>query len=160
VSKFGPALVTLPNGFPVLARGLRRQVPSEPAPDFGLYLLSHSPHSPPLTAQLLGLRPFRPAWEWRRIDWPDFGTPSDSADATTAIADAYARIQKRQRVEVACGGGIGRTGTVLACLAILAGEHGGEAVEWVRENYHPKAIETAKQAVWIQRFWEATQRLP
>jgi hypothetical protein len=157
VRKFGPALVTLPNGLTVAARGLRHQAPSDPPPDFGLYLLAHDPGTPPLSARLVGMRPFHPEWRWCRIDWPDFGTPAESDSATETIADVYVRIQNQQRVEVACGGGIGRTGTVLACLAVLAGEHGGEAVEWVRENYHPKAIETAKQAVWVQRFWETWQ---
>jgi protein-tyrosine phosphatase len=158
VSKVGPALVALPNGLTVFARGLRRQNSSHPRPEFGLYLLGHDPQTPSFAARITGLRAFNPPWEWRRIDWPDFGTPSEFADATTAITETYARIQKQQRVEVACGGGIGRTGTVLACLSVLAGEHGGEAVEWVRKNYHPKAVETAKQAVWVQRFWESLQR--
>jgi protein-tyrosine phosphatase len=108
-----------------------------------------------MSARLFGLQAFRPVWTWQRIDWPDFALPSDTPSAVGAIKDTYARIRLGERVEIACGGGIGRTGTVLACLAILAGEHGGEAVEWVRENYHPKAVETAKQAVWVQRFWES-----
>jgi protein-tyrosine phosphatase len=158
VSKVGPALVTLPNGLTVFARGLRRQGPADPLPEFGLYLLGHDPQTPPFTARITGLRALHPSWEWQRIEWPDFGTPADTASASVSIVETYARIQQRQRVEVACGGGIGRTGTVLACLAVLAGEHGSEAVEWVRENYHPKAVETAKQAVWVQRFWESLLR--
>jgi protein-tyrosine phosphatase len=33
-----------------------------------------------------------------------------------------------ERVEVACGGGVGRTGTALAVIAALAGVPAGEAV--------------------------------
>ena len=55
-------------------------------------------------------------------------------------------------MEVACYGGVGRTGTVLACLAILAGVDPADAVAWVRSEYHPSAIETIDQEQLIARF--------
>ena len=39
-----------------------------------------------------------------------------------------------ERVEVTCGGGTGRTGTVLACMAVLAGVAADDAVGWVRAH--------------------------
>jgi hypothetical protein len=55
------------------------------------------------------------------------------------------RARLGERVEVGCLGGHGRTGTALACLAILTGHPPGEAVAWVRANYCADAVETAEQ---------------
>lgn len=55
-------------------------------------------------------------------------------------------------VEVTCGGGVGRTGTVMACLAVLSGVPADRAVGWTRENYHRKAVETPWQRRWVLRF--------
>jgi protein-tyrosine phosphatase len=48
-------------------------------------------------------------------------------------------------VEAACRGGIGRTGTVLAMLAVLDGLSPQDALHWVRAGYHRAAIETPWQ---------------
>ena len=53
---------------------------------------------------------------------------------------------------VACGGGVGRTGTALACIAQLAGVPADEAVTWVRERYHRRAVETPWQRRYVRRF--------
>jgi protein-tyrosine phosphatase len=50
--------------------------------------------------------------------------------------------------------GSGRTGTVLACMAVLAGVPPPEAVEWVRANYRPEAVETVEQEAWVRWFAE------
>ena len=55
-----------------------------------------------------------------------------------------------ERVEIACGGGIGRTGTALALLAVLSGLDAGEAIDWVRRTYHRRAVETPWQRRWIR----------
>jgi protein-tyrosine phosphatase len=51
------------------------------------------------------------------------------------FAEAYHRAGTR--VEVACGGGKGRTGTALACIAQLGGVPAGDARAWVRAHYDP-----------------------
>ena len=56
--------------------------------------------------------------------------------------------------EVGCLGGSGRTGTVLACMAVLAGVPPAQAVAWVRASYRPEAVETADQEAWVQWFAE------
>jgi protein-tyrosine phosphatase len=53
---------------------------------------------------------------------------------------------------VACSGGRGRTGTALACLAILDGMSPQQAVDFVRENYNSKAIETPWQRRFVMQF--------
>lgn len=43
---------------------------------------------------------------------------------------------------IVCSGGGGRTGTALACLALLDGVSAAEAVGYVRQGCNPRAVET------------------
>ena len=92
-----------------------------------------------------------PAWPHRRVRWPDFWVPLDGDDAVDALREAHRRALGGERVEVACRGGVGRTGTALAALAVLDGLSPGEAVRWVRREYHPRAVETPWQRWWLRR---------
>ncbi|MEU8131706.1 protein-tyrosine phosphatase family protein [Micromonospora sp. NPDC049049] len=92
-----------------------------------------------------------PAWPYRRIRWPDFWVPLDRAEALDVLREALRRAHDGERVEVACRGGLGRTGTALAALAILDGLPVERAVPWVRAGYHPKAVETPWQRRWLRR---------
>ncbi|MFF5185073.1 protein phosphatase [Streptomyces sp. NPDC000345] len=133
-----PGVLVLPSGRSVRGRGLRRPLdPAAPAPAYGLYLLGKPPPGVP--------------WEARWVRWPDFRLPADRADARTALAEAWRRAAD-ERVEVACGGGRGRTGTALACLAVLDGVPAGEAVEFVRRNYDRHAVETPWQRRYVRSF--------
>jgi len=91
-----------------------------------------------------------PPWPHRRIDWPDFRVPTDRADALDALHEAYRRATAGDRVEVACRGAVGRTGTALAALAVLDGLTPRQAVGWVRSRYHPMAVETPWQRWWLR----------
>jgi hypothetical protein len=93
-----------------------------------------------------------PAWDHRRVRWPDFWVPLDREDALDALAQAYARILRGDRVEVACRGGVGRTGTALAALAVLDGLPVEAAVARVRDQYHPRAVETPWQRRWLRHL--------
>jgi hypothetical protein len=125
-------LVLLPGG--VRVRGRRLAGPASAA-DFALVLADG-----PL-----------PPWPHRRVRWPDFWIPTDRADALAALHEAHQRAHAGERVEVACHGGVGRTGTALAALAILDGLGPAEAVQWVRRGYHPRAVETPWQRRWLRR---------
>ena len=135
------AIVTFPDGSRVRAASLadRRAQDSERA--YGLYLDER----------------WAPTWPADVIAWPDFGLPAESDVAARQIKDAFLRAQRGELVEVGCLGGSGRTGTVLACMAVLAGVPPTEAVPWVRAAYRPQAVETAEQEAWIQWFagWSA-----
>ncbi|WP_431729726.1 protein-tyrosine phosphatase family protein [Verrucosispora sp. TAA-831] len=93
-----------------------------------------------------------PGWAYRRVRWPDFWIPVDRADALDALREALRRGYAGERVEVACRGGTGRTGTALAALAILDGLPADQAVDWVRAVYRPRAVETPWQRHWLRRL--------
>ncbi|MFC3502095.1 protein-tyrosine phosphatase family protein [Micromonospora krabiensis] len=128
-----PGVVVLPSGAAVRGRRIADPVS---AADFAL-LLASGP---------------TPAWPHRRIRWPDFWVPVDRADALDALREALRRARAGERVEVACRGGQGRTGTALAALAVLDGLPAEQAVDWVRANYRPRAVETPWQRRWLRRL--------
>jgi hypothetical protein len=130
--------VIFPDGTRVLASGWLQRKIGEPAPDFGLYL---DPQ-------------WAPSWPAVMLDWPDFGVPRDPDTADAQIRAAFERARAGQKVEVACIGGHGRTGTVLACMAILAGVPADAAVEWVRSTYCRRAVQEPSQQYWIERYSE------
>ncbi len=138
-----PGSTELPDGTWIRGRGLAKPAPAEPFPDYGLYLGTgrfHDRHEPTLT------------WPHEWIDWPDFRLPRNPTAATSLIRALHERARQGQRVEVACRGGVGRTGTVIACLAVLAGTEPAEAVTWTRAHYHHRAVETPGQRRWVTRF--------
>jgi hypothetical protein len=95
---------------------------------------------------------WQPSWPADLIEWPDFGLPADAESAARKIEDAFIRARRGELVEVGCLGGSGRTGTVLACMAVLAGVPPAEAVAWVRDAYRAEAVETAEQEEWVRWF--------
>jgi hypothetical protein len=124
-------VVVLPGGARV--RGRRLRYPVSPA-DFAL-VLARGP---------------APSWPHRWVRWPDFWVPLDRADALDALHEAYRRALDGERVEVACAGGLGRTGTALAALAVLDGVSPQEALTWVRREYSPRAVEVPWQRRWLR----------
>lgn len=95
------------------------------------------------------------------VPWADYGTPTIPwALAREAIEDFYRRAKAGQRVEVGCMGGHGRTGTFLACVAMLADPNispeGAKA--WVRKHYCHKAVEDSSQEYFLR--WFADPSLP
>ncbi|MFJ6566823.1 protein-tyrosine phosphatase family protein [Streptomyces sp. NPDC091292] len=130
-------ILRLPSGRLVRGRGLRRPLPPGPTPTYAVYLLGKQP---PATD-----------WESHWLRWPDFRLPRDRTEARTVLTDAWRRCAA-ERVEIACGGGRGRTGTALACLAVLDGVPADEAVAYVREHYDRHAVETPWQRRYVREF--------
>ena len=138
----GSTTVEFPDGVRVRGRGLRNPRPDGPAPDFGLYLG---------TSKLRRRHGGGITWPHEWITWPDFLLPRDSETAQRQIRNLHERA-KTETVEVACYGGAGRTGTVMACLAVLSGVPADDAVAWVRAHYHERAVETPWQRGWVKKF--------
>lgn len=132
-----PGLLRLPSGRVVRGRGLSRPVPDGAAPTLGIYLL--------------GREPAPTGWPAEWVRWPDFGLPKDPVALRHALELAL-REAETGRVELACAGGRGRTGTALACLAVLDGVPAGKAVAYVREHYSRHAVETPWQRGFVKRF--------
>lgn len=132
-----PGVVELPSGRRVRGRGLRSADPGGPSPDLGIYLLGSPPAPVP--------------WESRWVRWPDFRLPADREEAYAVLREAWERSVD-ERVELACRGGTGRTGTAIACLAVLDGVPADDAVAWGRAHYRPRAVETPGQRRWVRRF--------
>jgi protein-tyrosine phosphatase len=133
----GAGVLTLPSGRLVRGRRLRGPVPDGPDPEFALYVVASEPFGVP--------------WEFRWVAWPDYGLPSDPVAMRGALVEAWERAN-RERVEVGCMGGRGRTGTALACMAVLDGVPADQAVEYVRRHYHSDAVETAEQCQFVVGF--------
>ena len=132
----------LPSGRRVRGRGLRHAVPG-PTPTFALYLAAGLPATTACERTT--------AWESRWIRWRDFSLPADPAELRQALADALVAATDG-RVEVACRGGTGRTGTALACLAVLDGVRPEDAVDFVRRGYRRRAVETPGQRAFVRNF--------
>lgn len=85
-----------------------------------------------------------------RIDWPDFDIPRVSADWWAHLV-AYFEANGPLSVGVACDGGHGRTGTMLAVLwAVSRARTEGNPVEAVRSFYCKKAVESREQIEYIK----------
>lgn len=105
-------------------------------PDYGLYLD----------------RQWSPPWPHSHLEWPDFGVPESTGALVTALRSVLGKAQAGQRVEVGCHGAHGRTGTALACLAVLTGVPARDAVDWIRNTYCAQAVETAEQVAFVANF--------
>jgi protein-tyrosine phosphatase len=135
-------IVRFPDDTFVLATGRLGLVPPERirTPDFALYLDERWATDPEVT------------WPYELVAWPDFGVPTNETEVFECVRQIHGRANAGELVEIACYGGLGRTGTVLGCLAIVAGVHAEDAVEWVREHYDRRAVETDDQMDFIVRF--------
>lgn len=133
------SVVALPDGARVTAVSFDAPDPyvREQSPDFGLYFDQR----------------WQPPWTHDHLDWPDFGVPDDAAHVAAALRSLLERARARERVEIGCLGGHGRTGTALAALAILTGHPHGEAVAWVRANYCVDAVETPEQEAFVAELF-------
>ncbi len=131
-----PSEIRFPDGTVVRACGVASRDENAAWREFGLYLDAA----------------WEPDWPAVVIDWPDFGVPMSREDVDRAIRYAFQLAREGKNVEIGCLGGIGRTGTVLACMAVLSGVATATAIEWVRSNYSVYAVEEAEQEEWVRDF--------
>lgn len=86
-----------------------------------------------------------------RHPMPD-GDPPSSFDEMDEILDGVSAARESLNVAVACMGGVGRTGTVVACVLVAAGWDPDDAINRVRQVRHPEAVETPDQEAFV-RDW-------
>lgn len=131
--------VTFPDGVKVYVSSMNnKRTDDDIVPEWGLYC-DYGWH---------------PTWRAEHINWPDFQLPLNYETASEAITYAYEMAKAGWVVEIGCIGGHGRTGTALACMAILGGVPAGEAVDWVHKNHCTEAIENTKQE-WFPLWFDA-----
>jgi protein-tyrosine phosphatase len=81
--------------------------------------------------------------------------PESPGAVVGALKAILERARSGQDIEVGCLGGHGRTGTALACLAVLTGHPALDAVAWVRSSYCTKAVETPEQEAFIAALFNS-----
>jgi len=130
--------LALADGTPVTAVSFLDGDPyrRDEAPAFGLYL---DPR-------------WDPPWPHEHVNWPDLSVPANTVEFRAALQGVLSRARGGASVEIGCLGGHGRTGTALACLAVMAGTPPEDAVDWVRANYCTQAVETAAQRAFVAAF--------
>ena len=89
-----------------------------------------------------------------RHPMPD-GDPPASLEAMDAILHSISEARESANVAVACMGGVGRTGTIVACVLVAAGWDPDDAIARVREVRHPQAVETADQEAFVRGWADA-----
>jgi atypical dual specificity phosphatase len=82
----------------------------------------------------------------------DFGIPIDAGAFRLFLLDLLRRLRAGEGLYVHCLAGIGRTGTVLACLFTLEGESARDAVAVVRGCYRAGAVESLAQQQFVAGF--------
>lgn len=137
-----PGVVQLPSGRRLRGHSLSRPLQGEVA-NLTLVLAARSPA--PQHAETAFIR------------WPDFALPLDRAGALRLLHEAWERSD-RERVAISCRGGRGRTGTALACVAVLDGLAPAAAISLVRRTYDRRAIETPWQKRYVATFVAAHSR--
>lgn len=88
---------------------------------------------------------------------PDGGVPEDFGSFIAVVRTIVSALRTGSRVVVHCRGGLGRAGTVAACVLVLLGEPAAEAMRLVREA-RPRAIENERQEGFVVGFESFQER--
>jgi atypical dual specificity phosphatase len=90
------------------------------------------------------------ALRWLRYHVWDMTAP-DLQQVRDFVAEVDAEIQRGGRVAVHCLGGVGRTGTMVACYLVSRGATPQEAIAEVRAR-RPGSIQTGEQELVVHRY--------
>jgi protein-tyrosine phosphatase len=87
----------------------------------------------------------------------DMHVPADEAAFRATLDEVIARLRAGERVVVACRGGLGRTGTAVACILVDGGLSPSAAIARVRAA-RPGTIERRVQELFVQGWANAGAR--
>lgn len=95
-------------------------------------------------------------WPWKKgaevlFKIRDMDTPDKPEEFKKLVAWTKKQLEAGLKVHCGCIGGHGRTGTFLAALVSEFGEK--DAIEYVRNNYCHKAVESAKQIDFLKKHF-------
>ena len=101
----------------------------------------------------LGARVEARGMTWVHLPIPDLQPPGDAFSAAWPDLSARLKLQLTEggRVLVHCRGGLGRAGTVAACILVEIKVPPNQAIQAVRK-VRPRAIETSAQEAFVMRF--------
>jgi len=91
----------------------------------------------------------------------DSSIPQSMKETIKFIDSILNLLKNGERIVVHCNGGLGRAGTVAACIRLALGLDGStmEAIRSVRRIRSIKAIETPEQEEFIHRFFDSRKNL-
>ena len=106
--------------------------------------------------------------EYRRFPIRDAGVPADGRQMREILDAIDAALAAGRNVYVHCWGGIGRTGTSVACWLTRHGRSPDEALQelagfWQaveKRHRQPRTPETPEQAAWVRRWPERAASSP
>ena len=123
-----------------------------PYPDLGFYLDSSWFRELGSIASAGIECPIKEWWPFIVVGWPDRGSIDDDS-YKTLVELAVSKIREGKSIEVACQGGHGRTGTMLAgILATLEELSAEKAIEQLRKRYCDSAVESHEQKCQVYRY--------
>lgn len=83
--------------------------------------------------------------------------PSDAKEFKAMVDWVIEQLEAGKRVHIGCIGGHGRTGTLLSAIICKSmGEK--DAIQWVRDHYCKKVVETASQVDFLHKHFGITKR--
>ena len=90
---------------------------------------------------------------------PDMGAPPSMEAARALVGQILERMERRQVVVVHCLGGLGRSGTIAACVLSARGRSPEQAVRMVRRA-RPGAVQTEAQQAFVVAFRRDGPQVP
>lgn len=141
--KLGGGVVQFPSGRRI--RGRSWKEPTQQQADLSLVLTTVS------GKEFASYSVFQGATKSVTIDWPDERIPRRVSHAISQLREVWNRALN-ERVEITCRTGVGRTGTALAIIAVFEGMDPDEAIAFVRENYHPDAVNSPAQRGFLREY--------